>query len=77
MHGTREQLARIGFATTREEPVCWRAARLELPVGMAGLAPFGPEPARSRALRRWRDRLRRDARRRPSPYLILRADGTG
>jgi hypothetical protein len=70
-----EQLARLGFGSAQSEPSCWRVTRLDPPVlpdaAMAD-SGFGPEPAASPALLRWRRLLAGDHRR-PSPYRIARA----
>ena len=75
MQATEEQLARIGFARSRCEPVCWRLARLDLPHTVVPVARSAAEPGCSRALRRWRDRLARGSR--SSPYRISRIDDNG
>jgi hypothetical protein len=63
-----QQLARIGFAREPSEPSCWRATRLDGP----NLSESATEPARSRALMRWRVLLSRNPRH--SPYRISRIE---
>lgn len=77
MMGADEKLASLGFGRTRSEPACWRVSRLEptispAPVPASCDSRFGPEPAHSRTLMRWRKLLARGSRR-PSPYRISRA----
>ena len=70
MNDAEKELVSLGFGRNRREPVCWRVARF----GRPELLPQDrPEPARSRALLRWRDLLVRDPR--PSPYRISRVEG--
>lgn len=67
MNDVEDRLAAIGFRRLRHEPECWRVTRIGTP---APSAPSRPrrEPANSRALPRWLDRL--TDRQRPSPYRI-------
>ena len=73
MTNADEQLASIGFAGTRPDPACWRAARLGKPVPPTGRSDAAAELQCSRRLLRWRALL---ASRPVSPaYRISRADG--
>jgi hypothetical protein len=77
MNSAAEQLALLGYGRMRSEPACWRVVRLDPPAAVpawASRAAPMSEPARSRALLRWRDILAREQPR-PSPYRIARADG--
>jgi hypothetical protein len=65
----KQQLARLGFATERSEPSCWRTTRLDGPK----LRETAADPAESRGLIRWRVLLSRNPRR--SPYRISRVEG--
>jgi hypothetical protein len=71
MTNIEEHLAAIGFGRSRRRAECWHAVRLQRPASQAPVAQTGPEPACSRALRRWRDELARNPN--PSPYRISRA----
>jgi hypothetical protein len=64
-----QHLAQIGFGRDRAEPACWRVARI-VPAVRARTAADPVDPAWSRELLRWRDRLAGDPR--PSPYRIAR-----
>jgi hypothetical protein len=66
-----EQLAAIGFAGGTIINCDWRTVRLAQPAVAEPLRQAAAEPACSRTLLRWRDRLRR--RSSPSPYRISRA----
>jgi hypothetical protein len=66
-----DQLAAIGFAGCRPIDCGWRTARLDGTYSAAPARRGAGEPAFSRALLRWRDRLPRSPR--PSPYRISRA----
>jgi len=75
MTNAEEQLATIGFGTSRREISCWRTVRLDAPEAATQRTQTGPAPECSRALRHWRDVLARGAR--PSPYRISRIDRAG
>jgi hypothetical protein len=66
------QLARIGFGDRRDDPSCWQVVRLGRQYSAPRAQPYRLEPASSRALARWCDRLARDPD--PSPYRISRVD---
>jgi hypothetical protein len=72
MDDLRVNLHAIGFAEAPRDPVHWRTERIG-EVTDAIEIESATEPACSLALRRWRDRLARDAR--PSPYRITRRAG--
>jgi hypothetical protein len=72
MDDLRVNLHAIGFAEAPRDPICWRTERTGEAAAAVEIAPAN-EPACSLALRRWRDRLARDAR--PSPYRITRRAG--
>jgi hypothetical protein len=69
MDNMRAVLAGVGYGARRHEPECWQVRRLGGPAPRQ--RPRLNDPARSRALRFWLDRLR--DRRRPSPYQICPA----
>jgi hypothetical protein len=62
-------LTAIGFRRRRHEPECWRVMRIGVPVPSPAVH-HRRDPANSRALPRWLDRLAE--RGRPSPYRIAR-----
>jgi hypothetical protein len=73
MTNAEQQLAALGFASERREPVCWQTLRIGRPQGeprraspqparaanVAEGRARGPEAGCSRALLRWRDLLAR------------------
>lgn len=67
MKDVADRLAAIGFRRPRRAPDCWRVIRIDLPAPAAA-SRVKREPAQSRTLPRWLDRLA-DCRR-PSPYRI-------
>jgi hypothetical protein len=73
MKNVEEELASIGFGRNCGEPAYWRAERLDGPAVSARAPGARLEPARSRALLRWRELLAHSPA--ASPYRIFRAEG--
>jgi hypothetical protein len=71
MPTTEVQLARAGCADEAPPP-CWRVVRASKADSAPRTEPGTGDPACSRALLRWRDRLLRAPD--PSPYRITRID---
>lgn len=66
MKDAADRLAAIGFRRLRRAPDCWRVIQTDTPVPAVSRA--WREPAHSRALSRWLDRLADCPR--SSPYRI-------
>jgi hypothetical protein len=68
MEDLENRLAGMGYRRVGREPECWRVAQ----IGPASCSPARPgDPARSRSLRFWRDRL--VDRERPTRYRVCPA----
>jgi hypothetical protein len=67
MKDPKNSLTTFGFCPVRREAECWRVARISAPIPSVP-ARSRREPANSRALPRWLDRLADCDR--PSPYRI-------
>lgn len=74
MKDLRDSLAAIGFRHPRRAPECWRISRIDTPLPVVSRGRR--DPARSRTLRRWRDRLADhfDDSGQPLPYRITPLD---
>jgi hypothetical protein len=68
MEDIAQRLVDLGYRRTRPEPECWRITQIGAP---APGAVSAREPAASRILARWRNRL--SERKGPSPYQVCLA----